>query len=497
MKLKMLSLSGNIPFLILAIFVGAIVYRYAQIPKKTKSPIVYNKYITAFTGGEISSKSPIRVRFVNEMVNSLEINKEVYADLFDFEPYIGGNTKWIDTRTIEFTPYSALDHNKAFKATLSLKQIIPTIADSLSKFQFQFRTKKQAMKVDISMPSPIDNEKPQWQKIEGVVTLMDTESMEKISELFAAYHGDQPVNIIWKELTENNYRFAIDSILRTNTPSEIEIKWSNNYYSGFECNGTKKISIPPLGSFSHIHTTSYSYPAQSITLEFSDPIKKNQILDGLIRIGNTDATFTIEDNKIHVFPTKRLLGEKEITIEQNIQNTEGHVLQSKSSATVVFDELHPEIKPVGKGTIIPHSTILPFAFEAVNISAVDVRIIQITEKNIPQFLQINKLDENYELKRVGKILLNKKVLLGKNKKIDLKNWNRHVIDLSKLIQTEPGAIYQVAIGFRKSYSLYPCDDTSSADSNSMLDIDPDEWGDPDQYYYSDNSYYEDEEYDDW
>jgi uncharacterized protein YfaS (alpha-2-macroglobulin family) len=498
MKLKALSLSGNIPFLILAIFVGAVVYRYAQIPKKRKSPVVYSKYITAFTGGEISSKSPIRVRFINEMVNSSEINKEVYADLFDFEPYIGGNTKWIDTRTIEFTPYSALDHNKAFKATLFLKQIIPTIADSLSKFQFQFRTKKQAMKVDISMPSPIDNEKPQWQKIEGVVTLMDAEPMEKISELFAAYHGDQPVNITWKELTENNYRFAIDSILRTNTPSEIEIKWSNNYYSSFECNGTKKISIPPLGNFSHIHTISCSYPAQSITLEFSDPIKKNQVLDGLIRIGNTDATFTIEDNKIHVFPTKRLLGEKEITIEQNIQNTQGHVLQSKSSATVLFDELYPEIKQVGKGTIIPHSTILPFAFEAVNISAVDVRIIQITEKNIPQFLQINKLDEHNELKRVGKIILNKKIVLGKNKKIDLKNWNRHVIDLSKLIQTEPGAIYQVAIGFRKSYSLYPCDDTSSTDSSNMLDIDPDSWGDPDQYYYeNDYSYYEDEEYDDW
>ncbi|MBC7451854.1 MAG: hypothetical protein H7259_10230, partial [Cytophagales bacterium] len=244
--------------------------------------------------------------------------------------------------------------------------------------------------------------------------------------------------------------------------------------------------------------TSCSYPAQSITLEFSEPIKKNQVLDGLIRIGNTDATFTIEDNKIHVFPTKRLLGEKEITIEQNIQNIQGQILQSKSSTTVLFDELYPELKAVGKGTIIPHSAILPFAFEAVNISAVDVRIIQITEKNIPQFLQINKLDENNELKRVGKIILNKKVPLGKNKKIDLKNWNRHVIDLSKLIQTEPGAIYQVAIGFRKSYSLYPCDDTSTVDSNSMVEIDPDSWGNADAYYYeNDNSYYEDEEYEDW
>lgn len=497
MKLKALSLSESIPLLILAIFVGAIVYRYAHAPKKIKSPLAYSKYITAFTGGEISCKSPIRVRFVDEMIQASEINKNVYESFFEFEPHISGSQVWIDTRTIEFIPYSFLAHNRVYKATLSLKKFIPTIADSLGLFQFQFRTKTQSIKVEVCMPSPINNDKPQWQKIQGSVSLVDVESMDNISEMFKAYHGEQALSLTWEQVADNNYRFSIDSILRTNVPSEIVVSWGSNYYSSFECSGKKTIPITPLGNFSHIHTTSSSYPAQSITLEFSEPIKKNQVLDGLIRVGNTDATFIIEDNKIHVFPSRRLLGEKEMTIEQNIQNTEGHILQSKSSVLVVFEELYPQLKSVGKGTIIPYSDILPFAFEAVNISAVDVRIIQITEKNIPQFLQINNLDESDELKRVGKILLNKKVLLGKNKKIDLKNWNRHVIDLSTLIKTEPGAIYQVAIGFRKSYSMYPCDDTSSVDSNSMVEIDEDSWSDPDEYYYSSDSYYEDEKYDDW
>jgi uncharacterized protein YfaS (alpha-2-macroglobulin family) len=497
MKLKFPSFAGSFPFLILAAFVGAVVYRYAQIPTKIKSPQVYHKYITAFTGGEISIKSAIRVRFVDELIPTTEVGKEVNVTPFTFEPSMWGKVVWIDTRTIEFTPHYLLDHDKEFQAVLSLKEIIPTIPDSLSKFAFRFRTKKQAMKVDVGMPSPMNYEKPQWQKVQGLVTLIDYEEQNNVSEMFSAHHGDKPLRLKWEQIDGNNYHFTIDSILRINTASEIRVAWSSGYYSSFECSGNKTIPVSPLGNFAHIHTTSSSYPAQSITLEFSDPIKKNQVLDGLIRIGNADAVFTIEDNKIHVFPKQRLLGDKEITIEQNIQNTEGHILQSNSSATVLFNELLPELKVVGKGTIIPHSTILPFAFEAVNISAVDVRIIKITEKNIPQFLQINKLDENDELKRVGKILLNKKVLLGKNKKIDLKNWNRHVIDLSKLIQTEPGAIYQVAIGFRKSYSLYPCEDTSSEDSNNMLDIDPDVWGDQDRYYYSDYSYYDDEDYGDW
>jgi len=497
MKLKFSTHPGSIiPFLILTAFLGAIVYRYTQIPKKLKSPQVYSKYITAFTGGEISRNSPILVRFVDEMVKPAELNKRLEGNFFSFEPYISGSVSWIDTRTIEFKPYYELDYAQKYVGTLSLKDIIPGVADSLSTFQFLFRTKNPSMRVEVSTPTTIDAEKPQWQKIEGTVTLGDYESLNTMKEMFTAFHEEKQLEMHWEDLGKNTFRFTINDVLRTNVPSEAVISWRSNYYSDMDCNGRKVVSIPPVGNFMHIHTTSSSYPAQSITLEFSDPIKKNQLLDGLIRIGNEEATFTVEDNKIHIFPTHRLLGEKEVTIEQHILNTQGQILQKKSSALVVFEELYPEVRSVGKGTIIPHSGVLPFSFESVNISAVDVRIIQITEKNIPQFLQINKLNESSELKRVGKILLNKKIALGKNKKIDLKNWNRHVLDLSKLIRTEPGAIYEVAIGFRKSYSLYPCDDTTGGDSKDMTHIDQDYWDDPEYRYYWDDTYYDDESYND-
>jgi len=497
MKQKFLFNSGSLAFLILAVFAAAIVYSYKHKPKKLTSPLAYSKYITAFTAGEVSRNSPIRIRFVDEMVRPEELNSNIPGDPFSFEPSIYGNTVWIDTRTIEFRPYSTLRSNQSFRGTFALKNMIPTVVDSLSSFQFLFCTRKQSVKVEVGTPAPMNNEQPQWQKIQGTVTLSDFESSNTLEELFMASHEEKHMPITWEQEKENVYRFTIDSLLRTNTPSDVVITWSGSYYSGLECSGRKVVPITPLGNFMHIHTTSTSYPAQSITLEFSDPIKKNQILDGLIRIDNADASFTVEDNKIHVFPAHRLLGEKEIRIEQNIQNTQGQILQSSSTATVVFEELYPELKAVGKGTIIPHSDMLPFAFEAVNLSAVDIRIIQITEKNIPQFLQINKLDESRELKRVGKILLNKKILLGKNKKTDLKNWNRHVLDLSKLIRTEPGAIYEVAIGFRKSYSLYPCTDSTTDDSNDIVHIDPDSWSDPDSYYYYwDDSYYENEDYED-
>ena len=37
------------------------------------------------------------------------------------------------------------------------------------------------------------------------------------------------------------------------------------------------------------------------------------------------------------------------------------------------------------------------------------------------------------------------------------SWNNFSLDLSKMIKSQPGAIYRVMISFKMSQSLYPCD----------------------------------------
>jgi alpha-2-macroglobulin len=483
MKLKYLNHPGIITCIgLIALTVIAHFYNIGS--GKTQPYSAYSQYITAFTSGEISKASPIMVRFVDEMVRPAEVNRETRENPFEFNPYMSGTCKWIDTRTIQFTPTWPLESNTLYKATLTLTDILPGMPDSLELFPFHFRTRNQSFKVAISNAAPMNNESPQWQKIQGTLVASDMEREDKIKSMFTAFHESKELQLKWTHDRENHH-FTIDSILRTNETSEVIIKWSDDNKD------RKVIAIPALGTFSHINTTKENYPAQCITLEFSDPIKKDQLLDGLIRIADIDSKFSIENNRIYVYPKKRLLGNQTVVVEKAIQNIKGLQLQNRSSVIINFEEDYPELRALGKGTIIPPSASVPFAFEAVNLSAVDVRIIKITEKNIPQFLQINKLDGSAELQRVGIILMNKKISLGKNKNTDLKNWNRHLLDLSKLIQTEPGAIYEVAIGFRKSYSLYNCQDTSAGESADMLSMSS-RWDEPSNYddYYYDNDDYE-------
>jgi alpha-2-macroglobulin len=50
----------------------------------------------------------------------------------------------------------------------------------------------------------------------------------------------------------------------------------------------------------------------------------------------------------------------------------------------------------------------------------------------------------------------------------LGKWNRFTLDLSQYLRTEPGAIYQVQINFKKSYSTYACEGGEEESEESII-----------------------------
>jgi uncharacterized protein YfaS (alpha-2-macroglobulin family) len=166
-----------------------------------------------------------------------------------------------------------------------------------------------------------------------------------------------------------------------------------------------------------------------------------------------------------------------------------------------LNSLKPELRFLGKGSILPSTDGLILPFEAVNLRAVDVSISKIFENNITQFLQVNNLQGSHEMHRVGKKLLKKTIRLDNTGITDLGKWNRYTLDLAQLISTEPGAIYQITLNFKKSYASYACDDEESG--TTIEEIEEENWeaddsgyrGDGGEYYYEDDYYYDDEDYD--
>jgi uncharacterized protein YfaS (alpha-2-macroglobulin family) len=96
---------------------------------------------------------------------------------------------------------------------------------------------------------------------------------------------------------------------------------------------------------------------------------------------------------------------------------------------------------------MPVSSELLVPFKAVNLSAVDVSVIRIFENNIAQFLQENRLDGSKNLKRVGRLIGKEQIPLTSETPIDLGKWNTFSVDISKIVDPQPGALYRVEFNF--------------------------------------------------
>jgi len=196
---------------------------------------------------------------------------------------------------------------------------------------------------------------------------------------------------------------------------------------------------------------------QYILLNFSDPISAAQDLSGLVRLDNFNGKlrFVTDGNFVRVYPGERITGAKKLLVDGSIRSASGQGLNTAGEWNLNFEDLKPGVRLVGRGAIIPQQAGggVIFPFEAVGLTSVDVEVFKIFNSNILQFLQVNEIEGEQELERVGKIVLQKKFdLAAINPDASSKVWQRYALDLKDMIQKDPGAIYQVRLAFKMDYT---------------------------------------------
>lgn len=461
-------------------------------------------YINAYTSGIISNESRIRILLTDEMKTPIEIGKPIEKKLFDFSPSIKGTAVWLDNRTIEFTPEQPLPSNTLYKAEFYLSKILE-VPREFKTFKFDFQTMQQSYEVFVDKMTTTDKKTLRTQRLDGTLSTADVASPQLIEKIVTVRQNGKSLPITWiHESNRTISRFTVDGIQRTEKEGSIDITWDGSPL-GIEIKGKKSVIIPALGDFKVTDVKVIQSPEQYAVLQFSDPVLENQTLEGLVTLtGGSALKYIIEDNEIRVYPQKRQVGARTITAELGVKNCLGMSLKEKYLMEIMFEEFKPEVQLIGKGVILPNSNGLTFPFKAVSLRAVDVKILKIYEKNIPQFLQINNLEGDRELRRVGKVVLKKTIQLTSKSSMDLGKWNTYSIDLATLIKAEPGAIYKVIISFKKEYSTFTCTATGgdvtdenmqeTYNGNMADDDDTQDWDYYGDYYYEDYGYYGSEGY---
>ncbi len=503
---------------------------------------LFTKYISSFSSGIVSANSDIRVQLaVNK--SDWKPNQELDDDLFDISPSVSGKVIALSSNTVAFIPKNKLDPNTIYQVTFHLGKIVNTPKE-LENFKFTIKTIQQDFIVNTL---DLQSYNQDLYYLNGTLKTADEVSFEDAQKIIEAEQGSNDLKIKFDKAlsTKTEFKFVIDSIQRFDDDSEIEIKWDGDPID-VDTKSSVKFPIPGKNNFKVTKIEIGDENNQSLLINFSDELKQDQDFKGLIAIQNTnnlkfatqgnvlkvffdnqkpaivnqavesaeavavtkvdtitvavDSSATVIDNVSDIQAATPVAdtdiisafsGEKLIEIFQGIENKFGFKMKENYSEKIQFDQINPEVRLVKNGTILPSSNNLKLNFEAANLKAVDVKVYKIYKDNILQFLQDNKLDGNRNLKQVSQPIAKSTIELKQNNLLDYSKWNTYALDLSKLIEPEPGAIYRVEFTIKKKYSLYK-NISGSPEEENDADAEEEEPENDKNYSgsYDDYDYYE-------
>ncbi len=451
------------------------------------------KYISAYTSGHISKHAAIRVMLANE-VPGAEAGKEITGDAFEFSPKIKGKTSWIDNRTIEFRPDEPLKGDQEYTATFHLEKFVEVEKKELEKFVFKFKTAKQAIGVLIGFPV-ISNSGELI--LNGELRLTDRDDLEKIQKTLSLKSDDfKDLKIEWNEFkaegTGYSYHFSILGATQNDQEKRLFVVYDGSPI-GAGNKGEEEIIVPVIQGLQLVGHKVVNGEDAHIEFYFNAPLQQKQDFTSSEKV---TLTFVQEGSLLKVYPSKIFFDKKKLTLSKNLRSVQNSKPEEDIQVNISFQSIKPEIKLIGNGVILPGAQGVTIPFQTVSLRAVDVYVLKIFESNVFQFLQVNQLNQDHEMKRVARPVMKKTIKLDEDKLMDLSTWHTFSLDLSELVQQEPGAIYRVVFCMKKSYALYPC---SSENTEEIVNetTEYDEWDSniPNSYYsdYYDYDYYYDDD----
>ncbi|MEL6273695.1 MAG: Ig-like domain-containing protein, partial [Bacteroidota bacterium] len=368
-------------------------------------------------------------------------------------PAISGSLSWENVRTISFSPTSTWKPGETYTATVNLKQAYDTLTGP-NTFSFKFTVREPSISVEVAGLHTPDATKMDRQEIRGAIKSNDVIGVADLEGLLSAKQAGRQLTVEYFPVNDNGltFDFAVSGVLRGESASSVSLLWDANKQKLGSSKGDRKIDVPALGDFKVISIDYINTGEPHLAIRFSDPLKAGQDLNGLITIdGGQQLRHRLDGNVLYAYVDAGASGSSTVKIAQSIQNAAGNSLGRDVNWQVSFTRPDPELRTVGQGTIMPHAGSRLFPFEAIGLEAVHVEIFKIFENNVLQFLQDNQLgstSDTWSLHRVGRIISQERVLLSELAGgTDLDSWTRYAIDLSKYLEQDERAIYQVRIGF--------------------------------------------------
>lgn len=422
--------------------------------------------VIAHTSGQVSRKADIQVVFRQPVGGGGPFPKELAASPFAFNPAVGGTAVWTNARTLSFKPRRDWTPGEKVTATLHLADIMETGGPADVEFDFTILT--QAIEVRLDGLQATGGPDGTAQRLTGQLTTADVANDWSVEKVLSIMLDGRSRKIAWQhDEDRKTHRFIVDGLRRAQRALPVTIVWDGAPIGAAQ-KGRRELLLPASGTFDVLYARPVQGAQSAVEIRMTDRLDSGQDLRGLVTVKGEETRTEVAGNRITVYLPTSKWGAVTVALSDAIRNRAGQRLGTAKDVTVTFEEMKPQVRFVGKAVIVPSTLGQTVPVETANLRRLTVSAMRIPADNLAQFLQVNDLDGQREVKRVGRVVWRRVIDL--NWQPEMKNrWVRHGLDLSELLNHHPDGMFRLTLSFTHRDVDYGC---AGADGGDLFDTAP-------------------------
>jgi uncharacterized protein YfaS (alpha-2-macroglobulin family) len=453
-------LRSSLRFLI-ALLLPVLMLGCGQRSSDTSTPPVKNtalwaQYLSEHSAGLVSRNDQLRLHFSTDVIAHEQIGKPL-PGLLSSTPAIELSAVFNNPRELVLVPSAPLQSGQRYHLSLHGAKL-PALPAVLGDYQFFVDVIPQGLEVRIDSIQPVPGQAQQL-LLKGLASTADSADTDAVEKTVTALLGESALALQWRHSGDGRrHNFQTPPLTRAEQATALRLRWDGKPI-GAEAEGEHKVDIPARDAFSVTRMGFDAQSPQQLVVNFTDALDAKQNLAGLVAISSGEFSSRIEGSNLLLFPKSPSGGDVEVSLSDRIRSADGRRLGQTYKQTLRFELTPPGVRFAGKGSILPATDTLSIPFEAINVAAVQITAFRVYDSNLGQFLQVNPLGGERELKRVGRYLWRKSIPLGNG---PLNQWRRLAFDVSELYRKEPGALYRFTLSIDRGDSLYACSEAERA-----------------------------------
>ncbi|MDR3343063.1 MAG: alpha-2-macroglobulin [Treponema sp.] len=399
------------------------------------------RLVVSFTGGVIGTTESVRVFFTEAQ----DISKPLAQDAFFIHPRVEGQVSWETEYMLVFTPKISFRPDTRYTVKINPASFVnSTEVETPQPLSFEFATKGTL--VDIRF-DPLRMDDAKSAHISGTIVTESGMAKDKVERIIQS----KDLKIAEWVHEDRTHRFTFQPIVRNRAEQNVTIRW-NGAPIGSKEKGEEALVIPELKRFEVLDISQPENDRVQVT--FSSPLDQNQDLRGFVSLSGADIHYSIAYNTVSIYGSVSFSPGSLLTIA-DLQDRYGETLYQPTVYTVSEKWELPEVRFAGQGVILPSSQGSTMAVETRNVSGVMVEAFAIYGEKMAQFLQVNNLNGQAELDRVGTPVWVKAFDFDWAE-TDKNRWIRRGLDMTALARTYPDGMFHIRLTFRNRHIHYEC-----------------------------------------